>query len=433
MPLQTANQFQLGTDFSRLGTGVSQGLQMANQFQLGQQRRDAAQRATDVSDVAAGREETKFQQQQSVLRAQVLNKAATALKNIPFEQRASVFQTMAPELAKFNVDASVFEGADLSDGELDSAISQTQALITPEAGPSALEQAQTAKTIAQTGQIGVDKPLAVSDLDKAKAEKIRAETALIGKGKTAETPALDALVSNASPELQTQAKAAFELAGGGDKGVKALTKVLESGVETERRAAAPETLKANFPQADEAELQELQAVVDSAKTTETGFKAADKLRTKQRQVKKGKVFQKRAVDLLDRILGADELNDVIGSIEGSDESLIPFGGQKIRGDAESEIIADIEEAGNILTADNLDIMSGVLSETDIKIIANLAGGALNRKRGEEAFIKDVTELRSKLQAALGVVGGDKLPKGTTDNNDGTFTLPSGQVVRRKRG
>ena len=229
-----------------------------------------------------------------------------------------------------------------------------------------------------------------------------AEAEIPGASKGAETPALNTLIAGASPEVQAAAKSAFELSGGGDKGVKALVKVLEAGEETTRRAAAPETLKANFPQADEAELQELQAVVDSSKTTESGFKAADKLRTKQRQVKKGKVFQKRAVDLLDRILGADELNDVIGSIEGSDESLIPFGGQKLRGDNESEIIADIEEAGNILTADNLDIMSGVLSETDIKIISNLAGGALNRKRGEAAFKKDVTDLRAKLAGQLGL-------------------------------
>ena len=431
MALQTVNQFDIGTKFSNLGSGFQQGQQIASQFQQGQQRRDAAQRATDVST----QQNTKFDQEQSQIRAQVLNQAAVALKSVPFEQRASVFQSMTNDLRAFNIDPSVFEGADFSDLELDNAIAQTQSVTgaPAPAQPSQFEQAKTAQTIAQTAQIGKDKPVVTSELDKAKIAKLQAETSQLGGGKPKTIEALDVLVSEASPELQEQAKAAYELAGGGDKGVKALQKVLEGGVELERRAAAPETLKANFPQADEAELQELQAVVDSSKTTESGFKEAGKLRTKQRQVKKGKVFQKRAVDLLDRILGADELNDVIGSIEGSDESLIPFGGQKIRGDAESEIIADIEEAGNILTADNLDIMSGVLSETDIKIIANLAGGALNRKRGEAAFIKDVTELRTKLQAALGVVGGDKLPKGTTDNNDGTFTLPSGQVVRRKRG
>jgi hypothetical protein len=284
---------------------------------------------------------------------------------------------------------------------------------------------------------GIEPVEAVSELDQARIEKLKAETAKIQEKevttKDLDTKGLKTITSTLSPEIAEQAEAAFNLAGGGKDGLKALNDVIKTGVEAERRAAAPEILKANFPSADESEMLELQAVVDAAKTTESGFKEAGKLRVKQRQVKKGKVFQRRAVELLDRILSADELNDVIGSIEGSDESLIPFGGQKIRGDAESEIIADIEEAGNILTADNLDIMSGVLSETDIKIIANLAGGALNRKRSEETFIRDVTKLKEKLQGALGVVGGDKLPKGTTDNNDGTFTLPDGRIVRRKRG
>lgn len=423
MALQTANQFQLGTDFSRLGSGIQQGQQIANQFQIGQQNKAIGERNT-----------TKFDQEQSTIRATVLNKLATSMKTVPPEQRQAFLQNQAPELAKFNIDAGVFAQEPLDDASLDEAIAGTQSFIAQkEAAPGfSLGQGQKRFDAAGNEIASVDakpeKP--ISALDQAKIDNLKAETEVF-KGNI-NTKDLDTLVSEASPELQKQAKAAYSLSGGGDKGVKAVKEVLETGVELERRAKAPELLKANFPQADEAELQELQAVVDSAKTTESGFKAASDLRDKQRQVKKGKVFQKRAVELLDRILNADELNDVIGSFEGSDESIIPFGGKKIRGDAESELIADIEEAGNILTADNLDIMSGVLSETDIKIIANLAGGALNRKRGEEAFKRDVSKLKEKLQNAIGVVGGNKLPSGTKDNGNGTFTLPSGQVVRRKR-
>lgn len=417
MTLQTANQFQLGTDFSRLGSGIQQGQQIANQFQIGKQNEAIGERNT-----------TKFDQEQSTIRATVLNKLATSMKSVPPEQRQAFLQKQAPELAKFNIDAGVFAQEPLDDASLDEAIAGTQSFITQKEGPSALEQAKTAQVERETELLGSEKP--ISPLDQAKIDNLKAETEVF-KGNI-NTKDLDTLVSEAPPELQEQAKAAYSLSGGGEKGVKAVKEVLETGVELERRAKAPELLKANFPQADESELQELQAVVDSAKTTESGFKAASDLRDKQRQVKKGKVFQKRAVDLIDRILNADELNDVLGSYEGSDESIIPFGGKKIRGDNESQIIADIDEVRDILTADNLDIMSGVLSETDIKIIANLAGGAFNRKRGEEGFINDVKKVREKLQNAIGVVGGNKLPAGTKDNGNGTFTLPNGQVVRRKR-
>jgi len=61
MALQTANQFQLGTDFSRLGSGIQQGQQIANQFQIGQDRRAAteqAQQATQLSSQALGGDTT---------------------------------------------------------------------------------------------------------------------------------------------------------------------------------------------------------------------------------------------------------------------------------------------------------------------------------------------------------------------------------------
>lgn len=51
MALQTANQFQLGTDFSRLGAGVAQGQQIAGQFQLGQQREAQATQQAEQARV----------------------------------------------------------------------------------------------------------------------------------------------------------------------------------------------------------------------------------------------------------------------------------------------------------------------------------------------------------------------------------------------
>jgi hypothetical protein len=57
MALQTANQFQLNTDFSRLGTGFQQGQQIASQFQAGQDRKaklGQAQQATQLSGQALG-------------------------------------------------------------------------------------------------------------------------------------------------------------------------------------------------------------------------------------------------------------------------------------------------------------------------------------------------------------------------------------------
>jgi hypothetical protein len=401
MALQTANQFQLGTDFSRLGSGIQQGQQIANQFQIGQQNKAIGEQNN-----------AKFNQEQSTIRATVLNKLATSMKGVPEEQRHAFLKNQAPELKKFNIDAGIFAQESLDDASLDEAILSTQSFIAQKEGPSALEQAQTAKTVKQTELLGIEKPEIVSALDEAKIAKINAEIA--GASQGAETPALNTLIAGASPEVQAAAKSAFELSGGGDKGVKALVKVLEAGEETTRRAAAPETLKANFPNANEAELKELQAVVDSSKTTESGFKEAGKLREKQRQVKIGNDTKARGLEIITKLFDNDELDDVIGSIEGSDKSIIPFVDKKSRSDKEAEAIADIEELESILTAGSLKLMSGVLSESDIGILKNIAAGGLNRMRGEKRFREDLARIQEKLKGALGVK--DKDLTKTTDED-----------------
>lgn len=146
----------------------------------------------------------------------------------------------------------------------------------------------------------------------------------------------------------------------------------------------------------------------SAKTAESGLKAANKIRTEQRRLKKAKGFQERAVGLLDGILASDQLGDVVGSIEGSYD-IRPFS------DAEAELITDIEETQNILTADNMDLMTGVLSESDIKILKNLSSGALNRKRSEKRVRADITQLRDKLNSEIVRTVDDKAAEADSSN------------------
>ena len=204
----------------------------------------------------------------------------------------------------------------------------------------------------------------------------------------------EALVAGLPENVQAQAIEAFNLAGGGDKGVKALQKAVETGRAQVRREEIPQTLAASFPNASPAELQQLEATALAGKTPESGLKSAEKVRSEQRRLKKAQSFQSRALQLIDRILANPELNDVIGSFEGRIDFL------SATSDAESEAIADIEEAQNILTAENMDLMTGVLSESDLQLLKNLSSGALNRTRGEVRFRKDAQTLRDKLSSQL---------------------------------
>jgi hypothetical protein len=219
------------------------------------------------------------------------------------------------------------------------------------------------------------------------------------------------LLSGLPLNVAEKGSAAFTAAGGGKDGLKAFQEIVDSGSEQEKRIASPKILQSSFPKASPAEMVQLQATMDSANSTQEGLKLASKLRVEQRRDLKGKDFQIKAIELLDGILGNDQISDVLGSVEGA----IDF---RLFSDAESELISDIEEAKNILTADNLSLMSGVLSESDIKILANLSGGALNRKRTEKRFINDVTSLRDRLKAKMIVTADD-----TANDRSNSIALP----------
>ena len=82
-------------------------------------------------------------------------------------------------------------------------------------------------------------------------------------------------------------------------------------------------------------------------------------------------------------------------------------------------------------------MTGVLSESDIKILKNLSGGALNRQRTEGRFRKDVKELRDKL-SSVAVVTVDEQQEIRDQNKEiqeGTFaTNPqTGQRIQLVNG
>jgi hypothetical protein len=251
------------------------------------------------------------------------------------------------------------------------------------------------RLIAQAQQMDILKPSATAKDDftlKAGEKRFDRGGTVIAevKGDLSEAP--EGLLRGLSSVERERAKAAFSAAGGGKEGVKALNESIKITRETTQREDVPQILDSSFPNASPAERAQLEAVMTGAKTVESGLKQADKIRAEQRRLKKAKGFQERAVSLLDNILSSDQLGDVTGSIEGAIDFRFT--------DVEAELVADIDEAQNILTAENMDLMTGVLSESDIKLLKNLSSGALNRRRGVKRFIKDATLLRDKLNSQL---------------------------------
>lgn len=262
-------------------------------------------------------------------------------------------------------------------------------------GGFTLSQGQTKFDVLGNVIASVD---AKSDVLSSKAEEQKIRLAQASRAETNITIGADGnpvpvvtpavLLEGLPPAVAAKVDATFIAAGGGKDGINAIDKVKSEFQEDERRLVSGKLIQESFPNATPAELKQLEATMDSAVTTESGLTKAKSVREEQRRLTKAAGFQDRAITLIKGILSNDQLPDVLGSIEGSIDMRFS--------DAEAELIADIEEVSNILTADNLNLMTGVLSETDIKILANLASGGLNRKRSESRFKKDAGDILSKL-------------------------------------
>lgn len=376
--------------------------------------------------VGAQRAETKFGQQQALQRMTIFGQSASALRGLPFEQRDAAFTAIEPELEKFGIPAGTFPPGEFTDENLDRAIAQAQAFV---ADPV------TKMTEFETLKAGLSEEEA-QRATRIKLGLLPKATAPTGAAPSAPAIIPQELLTGLDPVVASKGSAAFTAAGGGKDGLTAFQKIVDQGTEQQRRTASPQILKSSFPKASEAESIQLQAVMDAAKTTESGLQAAQKVRTDQIRLKKGKEFQNRAIELLKGILENPELNDVLGGIEGTGEGFL-FGKQ-ILSDNEADAVSDIEEATSILTSGNLDLLSGVLSDTDIQLLKDLSSGALKRVRSEKRFRADVQKLITKLSSKLVVTADDTAQDRAGANQQASPTSPQsgrqgGQLMTDAQG
>ena len=121
----------------------------------------------------------------------------------------------------------------------------------------------------------------------------------------------------------------------------------------------------------------------------------------------------KANKVLDAVNEVQSLDwgSVVGAIQGKTPEILMTGNQ-------ANINSKIAQLKSLLTLENMGIMKGVLSDSDMKVITN-ASTALNRATTEEAFDKELKRIR---YAAKSLLNSDKLQIGQViNNNDGTYT------------
>ena len=105
----------------------------------------------------------------------------------------------------------------------------------------------------------------------------------------------------------------------------------------------------------------------------------------------------RAINTKDLTLAV--VDRLIANEEGVRENFGPFDQiTPALQDNTREALTDLNQLRSLLTVENLDLMSGVLSETDIKILQNVAGGGLAESNTEEGALRALREIKQSLQS-----------------------------------
>lgn len=120
-----------------------------------------------------------------------------------------------------------------------------------------------------------------------------------------------------------------------------------------------------------------------------GNRVAVPIPTQQNDKAKG--LKTQTLNIVNRLVkNVDGVNSIFGALDNITPNFVG---------TTREAQTDMNQLINILTSENLDIMSGVLSETDIKIIAGIAGGQFASTNTQEGARAALIELQKTLKDA----------------------------------
>lgn len=96
----------------------------------------------------------------------------------------------------------------------------------------------------------------------------------------------------------------------------------------------------------------------------------------------------RAYDLASSLLDNPALQSAVGPVQGRLPAI---------SEGKADVRADLDELGNLLTIGNLGRMSGVLSESDIRLLANAASG-LSDVASDERAVQKLQEIKRRIES-----------------------------------
>lgn len=135
------------------------------------------------------------------------------------------------------------------------------------------------------------------------------------------------------------------------------------------------------------------------------------LQTTQRETEAKNQTAQQVRDLASELLQDDNLDSVFGNMQGMMLSLF-----QSTVDAESKV----DQLVDMLTLENIDKMSGVLSDTDIKILKNAGSRLSNKRISDKAARSELEKIAGVIQRNPKVImGSDEVAAGGTLQRDET--------------
>jgi hypothetical protein len=115
----------------------------------------------------------------------------------------------------------------------------------------------------------------------------------------------------------------------------------------------------------------------------------------QKQAAKRDEVRRTAAGLIGGLL---EDKGAVRSVVGGYDAMTPtFFGSSL--EAENKI----KRLRSMLTSENLDLMTGILTDTDMQVLREISAGELDQRRDQDAFIRDLETLFNKLSGDRGQV------------------------------
>ena len=340
------SRIALGVQAPDVMSAISGGLKTGEQLRTSGVREQLMQQQAQANQMSM--EQSK--QNQALQGMMNYGRVIDGLASIPdLRQRAKVLAQQSPMLEEAGIPVSQLASMDLSDAGL----SQLQATIRPFL---AKQQAQTPAAVQEFEYF----QRVISDPNTSDEQKKAAKIALKleGGAKTFTPKTVDI---GGSKYLQVGAEffnpQTMEPVATDNRGLP---------VGTDENAQPQNAQPIEMPKVLTPDMQRDMKAKDAAalagaKTSATIEAQQGSAEAQKEQQKKAEQAQK-TVAVLDNILASDRLDNITG-ITG----IIPFSTGKT-----DDLLGQVQQLKSLMTADNLGLMTGVLSESDIKIIEGLS-------------------------------------------------------------